>query len=166
MTEAPAKFTDRAGREWTLQLDFACLQRIKDVESVDLGDAARIAETWSTLLYDDLKALAVTWLVIEPAATAKGVAKLDFLAAMDGGTLEQAIAALGGAVLSFTPPRKRGLAATAINRIQQGMTKAIASAETQLSTALEEAIEGALTAPGTSPTELLGSSATSIPVGL
>jgi hypothetical protein len=160
-----AKFKDRVGREWEISLDYATLERVKIEQGVDLGDAARIAEVWARLLYDDPKTIAVAWLAVEAAATANGVDRAAFIAAMDGNAVEAVIAALETALVSFTSPRKRGMVQTAIAGIRNGMAQAVAKAEEYLATGLEDATERALAAHGTSPTALPAFLATSTNAG-
>lgn len=139
-----SKFTDRTGRAWVIALDFAALQRIKDGAGVDLGAVERLAETWAKLLYDDLQALSVLWLSLKSSADVQGISREQFAEGFDGEVLERAIEALEVAVVSFTQPRKRGLAQRAIEGLRDGMAKAIAQAEKKLDEAMQDATTRAL----------------------
>lgn len=153
-TNQPTKFSDASGREWVVALDFAVLQRIRDTAQVDLGNIERLAESWASLLYDDLKALSVVWCCIERAAG--DVSRDEYLAAMNGDTLQEALAALGAAIQSFTQPRKRGMAARAIQGVTKGMQLAIEQAETQIEAAMAKTMQDGLAALGTSPPSAKG----------
>jgi hypothetical protein len=161
----PAKFTDRTGREWTLALDFALLRKVKLKHKLDLGAAERIAHVWATLLYDDLLALELVWTVIAAAAEADQVTQDAYVEAMDGPTLGAALDALGGALLNFTQPRKRGMTETAIRNVTDGMRRAIKQAETLIETTIETSTLKALETLGGSPTTSPASSDTSTTAG-
>jgi hypothetical protein len=144
-------FKDTKSREWTLRLDFAALQTIRDAAQVDLGDVEQLANTWAGLLYDDAKSLQVIWLAISRAADPLGVKQSDFLEAMTGDTLQAALEALGAAIESFTQPRKRGMVERAIRGVNEGMKQAIAKAEVAIEQALTQETTKALEALGESP---------------
>lgn len=137
-------FKDASQREWTVRLDFALLQKIRDAAQVDLGDIERLAETWARLLYDDGKALLVLWLAISRAAESLGVSESDFLSAMDGDALQGATDALGGAIESFTQPRKRGIATQAIRGVSDGMARAMTLAEEGVAKAISDGTDRVL----------------------
>jgi hypothetical protein len=131
-------FKDNQNREWTIRLDFALLQAIRDGAQVDLGNIEELAKTWAGLLYDDAKSLLVVWIAVERAASAQSVDKSTFLQAMDGESLEQALVALGAAIESFTQPRKRGMVERAIRGVNEGMAKAVKQAEEAIELTLAE----------------------------
>jgi len=131
-------FKDNKNREWTIRLDFALLQAIRDGAQVDLGNIEELAKTWAGLLYDDGKSLLVVWISIERAAKAQSVDKSEFMASMNGETLEQALVALGAAIESFTQPRKRGMVERAIRGVNEGMAKAVKQAEEAIELTLAE----------------------------
>lgn len=141
-------FKDTENREWTIRLDFASLQAIKDAAQVDLGNVEQLAKTWAELLLDDGKALHVLWLAISRAAAASGVERPEFLASMNGDTLHAALEALGAAIESFTQPRKRGVAERSIRGVSEGMRRAMEQAETEIEKVMTERTEAALEALG------------------
>src|SRR5437016_3129688 len=120
-TPPPHNFSDAKGREWIVALDFAALRRVKDGAQIDLGNVEHLATTWAKLLYEDLKAIDVLWFTLEPALKAADIDRTGFDEAMAGPSLEAATEALGQAILSFTQPRKRGMAERAINGVADGM---------------------------------------------
>lgn len=142
-------FHDTKQRQWTIRLDFGLLRTIRDAAQIDLGHIEKLAETWALLLYDDDKALHVLWLSIARTAEANSVTRDDFIASMDGEALQEALAALGSAIESFTQPRKRGMAERAIRGVSEGMAKAIAQAEAEIEKVLSQETGKALSALGT-----------------
>jgi hypothetical protein len=130
---SPPKFRDAAGGEYSLRLNFRLLAQLRDDLAVDFGDLQKIAETWATLLADNHRALQAVHLVARPAPPAFE----QFAEAMDGAALEAALEAFALALISFTPPRTRGVVETAIDRINHGMAAAVADAESRIAGAID-----------------------------
>lgn len=144
---SPPTFNDNAGRSWTIRLDFAAFKRIRSVAQVDLGNLAELSRVWAELMYDELKLLDVLWLLIEPAASASSVTRDSFEQSMDGVTLESARKALGVARENFSPSQK-SVAAASIAAVEEGYLAAIGKATENITEALAEATEKALSAFG------------------
>jgi hypothetical protein len=144
-----ARFTDRKGREWFLELDYAKARKIKTELRVDLGNLVDFANTWARLLGDDEKLIAVVWAAIGDAA---GETTFDeFEASLDGEAVEAAKDALEAAVFFFTRPSKRGLIREGAVAVTRGYRKAIAEATANVKTATEEMLSRSLTTPGNTP---------------
>jgi hypothetical protein len=138
-------FTDTQGRTWTIELDFAKLRRIKK-SGVDLGNVELIGRTWAEVLSDDQKALSVIWLSLDTETSED-----EWLAAMNGATLEAARDALLAALMSFTPPSKQDMVKAAAAKVHQKYREAIAAATHQIETLTDETTQQALEALGMSP---------------
>ena len=138
----PPQFNDASGRAWFPRLDFGRLRRIRDATGIDLGNTEQIGRAWATLLGDDLQALDVVWLVIE--AGANGLAKDDWLSAMDGDRLEAALEALRVALVNFTRPQRRGMIEEAMAKVNQAYKLAIRQASSRMGELTDEAIARAL----------------------
>jgi hypothetical protein len=110
-------FTDKSGRTWLLELNFANARQIRTELQVDFGFAEGFAQTWGGLLYDEQKLLAVVWRLIKPAAGE--LTEDEWLANMDGERLEAAREALLHAIENFTQPLKRELITTSTAKMMQ-----------------------------------------------
>lgn len=132
-------FQDKTGREWTPQLDFIRLREIKKLGS-DLGDVANSGRVWADILYDDDKALRVLWATLDPG----DVTEDEFLAAMDGETLEAARQALREVWVSFTPPPKRGMLNQGMEAVNKAYLEIMNQATERIREGTEEAIANAL----------------------
>jgi hypothetical protein len=121
-----AKFTDRTGHVWLVDLDVATLNRIRAKLEVDLY--AALDEDFAGLraLLEDLpKLVDVLYLACERAAKESNVSDEDFGRSLAGDALEDAGQALVDAVIDFFPHRKARDAlqrAVRISRQQQSET--------------------------------------------
>jgi hypothetical protein len=147
-------FTDTQGRTWTVELDFSKLRKIK--KHADLGNIEQIGRTWAEILSDDQKALDVIWLAI-----GADIAEDEWLAGMNGDTLEAARDALLAALMDFTPPSKQDMVKAAAAKVHQKYREAIQEATRLIETLTSETVE----AFGTSPSNAPASLATSTIVG-
>jgi len=151
-------FQDTEGRTWTVELDFAKLRKIK--KHADLGNVEQIGRTWAEILSDDQKALSVIWLAIDADTSEE-----EWLAAMNGETLEAARDALLAAIMSFTPPSKQEMVKAAAAKVHQKYREAIAEATRMIESLTDETTQQALEALGIAPSSVPASSATSTTAG-
>ena len=139
-------FSDSKGREWGLALDFGLLRTLKKMAQVDFGDPEQFGRVWAELLFDDEKALKVLWRCVETQATDAGVSETQFLEAMNGEVLENALDALGEAVVNFTRPQRRGIVQAAMVQINEKLAAVIARTQTEVENLTMEAVERAAAA--------------------
>jgi hypothetical protein len=122
-----SSFIDKSGREWCPAFDFIKLRTIRDKTGLDLGDCERISESWARLLLSDDMAIAAVWTSLSDRAA--GVTYDEWLASMDGETLDNAREALLAALVNFTPPRKRGMIEASAMVLMKHYREAISEAE-------------------------------------
>ncbi len=166
-------FHDTQGREYFPALDYARLLAIRQA-GVDLGHVEQFGKTWARLLVDDLKSLDVIWIAIaglvdgQPAAAVKlngeRLTFADWLAAMNGEALDAAREALGVAIVNFTPPLRRGTIQQSLLAVTRAHREAMAEAEQNIQTVLDERLARALQ-HGKLPPKLAESLATSTTAG-
>jgi hypothetical protein len=130
-------FTDKSGRAWLLELNFANARQIRTELQVDFGFAEGFAQTWGSLLYDEQKLLSVIWRLIKPAAGE--LTEDEWLANMDGERLETAREALLAAVENFTQPLKRELITTSTAKMMQVWREAVSESGQRIEIAMNEA---------------------------
>ncbi len=137
-------FDDTHGRTWSIELDFAKLRKIK--KHADLGNIEQIGRIWAEILSDDQKALAVIWLTLDA-----DISEDQWLAAMNGETLEAARDALLAALMDFTPPSKQDMVKAAAAKVHQKYQEAIQEATRLIETLTNETIEAFGTSPSNAP---------------
>ena len=132
------QFQDKAGQSHAIELNYALLRPIKAL-GVDLGNLEELGAVWGKLLLDDDLALRVVWLALGRS----GQPEEDWLATMDGGTLEAAREALLGALENFTPAKRQMIAAGAA-KIHEQYKKAIAETVQRIEAITDETIQRAM----------------------
>lgn len=99
-----AKFTDRAGRAWAVDLDFETADAIRDDVGLDLIDAAVFDKTFMALAYGDPRKLReVLWLCCREQAEKAAVDRAAFSKGFGPAQLHAALEAIQEAVASFSP---------------------------------------------------------------
>lgn len=101
-------FTDRAGREWSLDLDVPAVERIQTATPVRVGklvgtDLAGL----DALLEDPVLFVRVLYAMTEPQTTERGVSPESFGAGFGGDALEDAADAFLRALADFSPRQQR-----------------------------------------------------------
>lgn len=100
------KFTDNAGREWSVELNTSVLKRVRSLTGVDLWGAGDVP-VWK-ICADPVMLCDVLFAVCKPEADAKNVSDEDFGRAMAGDAIDHATKALLGAIVDFLPtPKER-----------------------------------------------------------
>lgn len=106
----PAVFTDEAGREWSLRLDYSLVRHLRKRLAIDLADLKGQGEALAKMA-DDIELLVNTiYLIVEQQCQAKGVTDEDFGRGLAGDAFERARLALLESIINFTPPQDRGAA--------------------------------------------------------
>jgi hypothetical protein len=100
-----AKFTDKAGREWTLDLDVPTCERIQKATDVRIGRL--LADGLGTLMADPVLLVRVLWVMVEPDAIERKVSPESFGKAFNGDALEDAADAFYVALADFSPRQQR-----------------------------------------------------------
>jgi hypothetical protein len=158
-----ATFTDTAGREWHLALDYQKLRAIRSATGLDFGETERVAEHWSRILASDTVALDVIWIAL--ADRTAGVSQDQWLSAMDGQRLEAAREALLAAIINFTPPLKKGMVEEGAVVVMKRYKEAIQQAEATIRELTEATTKAALDRLGIAPPSAPASSAISTNAG-
>lgn len=144
------EFRDAEGRPWRVALTVSSAARVKDLVRVvpppkaegepppteavpfDLIDAGEIARTFQILRTNFLALGQTLYAVLLPDAEAKGISREVFLDGLHGEALEAGCAALEEELISFFPPRLRGVVSSLATR----MTELAAELTTQAEAAL------------------------------
>lgn len=161
------EFKDNEGRPWHVSLTVSSASRVKDLVRVvlppksadepapteavpfDLIDAGEIARTFQ-VLRSNFSALGETLAaLLLPQIIQKGLTKEQFLDGLKGESLEQGGLAVEEELVSFFPPRLRGV------------VTALAARMTELAETVTKQAEAALQTPGPSSGSVPESSAPS-----
>ena len=161
------EFKDNEGRPWHVSLTVSSASRVKDLVRVvlppksadepapteavpfDLIDAGEIARTFQ-VLRSNFSALGETlYAILLPQIVQKGLTQEQFLDALRGESLEQGGLAVEEELISFFPPRLRGV------------VTALAARMTELAETVTKQAEAALQTPGPSSGSVPASSAPS-----
>lgn len=135
---APGKtiFTDTKGRQWDLQLSVRSAADVHKRTGADLlNQPLKAIELFGT---DQFKFFDAAWCIVRPQAEAWGVSESQFLDAIAGDAIEQALDAFFEALISFSQsPSGRA----ALRQVQETLvrigTKVRQKAEERLSRTLE-----------------------------
>ena len=161
------EFKDNEGRPWHVSLTVSSAARVKDLVRVvlppksadepapteavpfDIIDAGEIARTFQ-VLRSNFSALGETLAaLLLPQIIQKGLTQEQFLDALRGESLEQGGLAVEEELISFFPPRLRGV------------VTALAARMTELAETMTKQAEAALQTPGPSSGSVPASSAPS-----
>lgn len=119
-------FKDAAGREWLVRIDCNALRRIRDGLGVSFGDWKEIGELLKRMLFDDLFACEVAYLVVKPEADQRKIGEEGFFAEMHGDAIARASEAVErGLVDFFRDPAIRAGVKAEIEAIKAMMTAAL-----------------------------------------
>jgi len=146
------EFRDNKGRPWYVSLTVSSAARVKDLVRVvlppktadepapteampfDLIDAGEIARTFQ-VLRSNFSALGETLAaLLLPQIIQKGLSKEDFLDALRGDSLEQGGLAVEEELVSFFPPRLRGVVTSLSARMTELAAEVTKQAEAALRT--------------------------------
>jgi hypothetical protein len=111
------RFTDRKGREWKLEANFASYGRVRDATGVKLYDIATENRESLVQLADALTLGKVLWAMVEPQAEAKGITPEDFAESFDGEIVDAAYHALLEVMIFFCHPRQRKILEVAVRKL-------------------------------------------------
>lgn len=108
-----ASFKDKAGREWSIQLDALSILKVREESDSRfmLGDESEEDNTCTRLGDDPITLCMVLYSLCEQQVKSEGLDRDTFLRAVvgDGDTIQAAGEALVAAIVNFTQPRKRRL---------------------------------------------------------
>ena len=119
-------FNDREGMEWPLTLTIGNVQEIKQSTGVDIGDLQGGAMV--KIASDPAKLGAMLWILCEKQAHLAKIEEEQFVDRLDGDSVDQAVDAIGGAIVNFTPAPMRGAvrnAMTAARKAQEAQGEVI-----------------------------------------
>jgi len=126
-----AKFTDNAGREWSLTINVAALKRVRMLAEVDLADI--LATTLLQRLAGDPVLLAeVLYAVCQPQAERQGISPESFGEELVGDVIDAATTALLEALADFFPSRRRAALRKALAKVKSLEETALTAAERTL----------------------------------
>lgn len=113
------RFTDRKGREWKLEANFASYGRVRDATGVKLYDIATENRESLVQLADALTLGQVLWAMVGPQAEAKGITPEDFAESFDGEIVDAAYHALLEVMIFFCHPRQRKILEIAVRKLRE-----------------------------------------------
>lgn len=154
------EFRDDQGRPWRVSLTVSSASRVKDLVRVvlppktaddpppteavpfDLIDAGEIARTFQVLRSNFLAVGETLYALLLPAVSEKGLSKEQFLDGLRGESLEAGSAAIEEELISFFPPRLRGVVSS--------LSARMAELAAELTTQAEAALKAGQPTPGPS----------------
>lgn len=150
----PQTLTDANGRTYALALDYAKILALRQ-QGIDFANAEYFGKTWAELLADDMKTLNTLWAIVagfradgKPRDTAEvggvQVGYDEWLAAMNGDTLEAGRLALGKAVVEFATPAKRAMLRESLDTVGQAFQAATEQATADVRELMSGGLEQAL----------------------
>ncbi len=102
-----AKFTDKAGREWVIDLTAGDLRDVRVQTGVELGKLLTAPDKLAAVLFGDREKFGdVLWMLVAEQAEKRGVTAPAFFKGLDGPTNGRAALAMLDAVADFTQPPK------------------------------------------------------------
>jgi len=128
-------FADSAGRNWTIEINVATLQRVKGVTGIDLTkliDAQ--GETFTKVVEDVFVMFDVLTALVQPQLDAQGMTTEQFGESLDETSLEGAVHALIEAVIDFFQEGKRML-------LRRAFAKVKTAAQRRQSTTIDKAMQ-------------------------
>lgn len=118
---------DSDGRDWRIAIDVPTLDRIREQTGADLVEV--VEGKHIDRLYADPKFLVgVLYAVCEPDVLARSMTPEQFAALFIGDVIDDAVAALGGALVDFFPKFRRAL----LQRVMESARTAIDATATAL----------------------------------
>jgi len=137
-------FRDSAGRSWQIRLTIRIAKMLRDACGFDLMQLAEGNPPAIVRLYTDLPFLAsILWTLVGEQAGKLGVTEDQFLEAMEGDAVREAMAALQEELLDFF----RGLGRQDLVAILEHIQNAINNLAVEMARKMKE-----LSTPGTLPT--------------
>ncbi len=102
-TDGTFAFTDKAGREWSLSLDYGLIDQIKADLGHNLEAALEDEAAMTRMLFKDRSTglVPILFAICEDQANARNVSPEDWPRIFDRGTIERATEALIGAISTF-----------------------------------------------------------------
>lgn len=113
-----SKFTDKAGREWVLELHMAHSKRVREatgVKLLDLENGGAFAA-----LCDPETCVDVLWAILQKEAKARGLGPEDFAAGLTGDFYIAASNALFDAICDFHPSKVAAVLRNVVAAIKEG----------------------------------------------
>lgn len=144
------EFRDDQGRPWHVSLTVSSASRVKDLVRVtlpprdegdpdpteavpfDLIDAGEIARTFQVLRSNFLAVGETLYAILLPSVIAAGLTKEQFLDGLRGDALEAGGRAIEEELISFFPPRLRGVVSSLAARMTELAAAVTAKAEQAL----------------------------------
>lgn len=113
-------FTDGKGTKWSLMVGVHEARRMKREADVDI-DQLEDGKVFMDLATSRMKLAGCLWILCESAADRQQVDEIEFAKRLTADCLDEAVIALVGAIINFTPDSKR----KAMELVHQKMIEAI-----------------------------------------
>lgn len=161
-----ATFTDRAGREWKVELNTTAVKRVRSLTSVDLLNLSEEYGLFTGMLSDPLTLVDVLYAVCEPQCCEQGVSDEQFGEGMAGDAIDKATQCLLDELIGFFPnARQRANLGAIREKTEAFIDRAMDAVEARIGSgeieaAAEQELERLMATPGGPST---GSPASSVP---
>lgn len=148
MEEKKTSFRDAVGREWSTRFSVAMAMRLKDEARLDVEKIFDKEGSFvNALLSDQYRLIQALEIVTEEQRKRLEVSRKDFLEALDGEVLDEALDALLLGIASSLPKLQRRALIAMVPRIATGLDAMVSRVETQIEKAGKE-LETTLRATG------------------
>lgn len=136
------KFTDLAGREWTLQIGVTTCKRVRELAGVDLANAD--AELCHELSVNPEKLVNVLFAIVAPRAQELKISEAAFGESLGGDVLDAAAEATIEAIINFFQKFRRDVLKTTWRKLTERKNQLLTSALTRLNS-LDTHLDAAVT---------------------
>jgi hypothetical protein len=126
------KFTDKNGKEWTIEISIGSVRRVKAMLGIDLLDISG-GNVLESIASDPMRLCDVVYCLCKPEADAAGVDDYTFGEGLGGDAIESAANALIEDLISFFPSRQRAILRKALAIARSQQEQLIELAETKVS---------------------------------
>lgn len=145
-------FRDNVGNEWRIAITVPVLQRIREAAGVDLVEIIE-GKHVERLHTDPVFLVSVLYAACGAEIQARSMTPEQFASAIVGDVIDDAVAALGGALVDFFPKYRRDLLQRVLANVRQAMDATSTALLERMTTdrvaeAVREAIDRALGTPG------------------
>jgi len=120
-------FKDSAGRSWSIAITIATVKRVRVTCDVDLA-ADDLGELLTKMGSDPVLLADVIFVLCSDQVERAGLTDEQFGEGLAGDAIDAATDAFLGALIDFTPKKKRAMLRSILNRLDDAQTKAIDSA--------------------------------------
>ncbi|MFI4912431.1 MAG: hypothetical protein ACIAQZ_12260 [Sedimentisphaeraceae bacterium JB056] len=116
-------FTDNTGKSWSITINVAAVKRLKDLQDINLLDAAG-RDLLERLSEDPILLCDCLYVLCKNEAEAESISDEDFGARLGGDSLDNATSAFLEELVDFFPKQKRVVLAKILTKVKMAETLA------------------------------------------